>query len=199
MDINNMSRRERKKMETRACILTAARHLFEEKSFEAISIEEITEKADVSKATFFNYFSSKENLLSGIAEDEIDDIIILADEELKGIESPIDKIRIIMRRMLKDAIPYLYLTGRVVFSSIINTNGLPSPFFKINCILEELVKEGQQKGEIACKFLSSDITTIILGGYLGILFKWFELGCKPGTVDELEPIIDILLRGIKQE
>lgn len=197
MDINNISRRERKKMETRADILTAARHLFEEKNFETVSIEEITEKADVSKATFFNYFSSKENLLSGIAVDEIDDIIILADEELKTIDSPIEKIRTIMRRMLKDAIPYLHLTGRVVFSSIINTDGQPSPFCKINCILEDMVKEGQQKGEISNSFIPSDIAAIILGGYLGILFKWFELGCKPGTVDELEPIIDILLCGIK--
>lgn len=198
MDIN-MSRRERKKMETKADILKAARHLFQEKGFETTAIEEITERADVSKATFFNYFSSKENLLAGIAEDEVDDIIILVEEELKWIDSAGEKIRIIMRRMLEDAIPYLYLTGRVVFSSIINTGGRPSPFYKINCILEDIAAEGQQKGEITKRFSPSDIATMILGGYLGILFKWFELGCKPGTVDELQPIIDILLHGIKGE
>jgi AcrR family transcriptional regulator len=195
--MDSMSRRERKKIETKAGILAAARHLFQEKGFEATSIEEITERADVSKATFFNYFASKESLISGIAEDEVDDILILADEELGCIDSPIEKIRAIMRRMLEDAVPYLYLAGRVVFSSVINTDGEPSPFYKINCLLEDLVRDGQNRHEITERFSAPDIATIIMGGYLGVLFKWFELGCKPGSADELEPIIDILLKGME--
>lgn len=194
MEANNISRRERKKLETKANILGAARHLFEEKGFENTSIEEITEKADVAKGTFFNYFASKDSLMAGIAEEEVEDILFYA-EELADIKSPTEKIRLLMKRLLEDAIPYLHLTGRVMFSSIINTSEYPSPFYKINILLENLVKEGQQEGELTSAFSAEAIAASILGSYYGVIFKWFELGTA-GTASELECLLDILFQGI---
>ena len=197
MEPNGVSRRERKKLETRDGILRAARHLFEEKGFENASIEDITERADVSKGTFFNHFTNKEGLLAGIAEEEVEDILSYAEEELKDISGSIKKINLVMRQLLEDAIPYLHLTGRVVFSSIINTSECPSPFFKINLLLGGLVEEGQKSGEITDRFASGDIVTSILGSYFGVIFKWYELGCKPGTYSELERILNMIFQGIK--
>ena len=196
MDINDMSRRERKKQETKTNILGAARHLFEEKGFENTSIEEITEKADVAKGTFFNYFTSKDSLMTGISEEEVEDILFYVDEELRDIEGPVKKIRLVLERLLEDAIPYLHLTGRIMFSSIINTSECPSPFFKINKLLENLVKEGQLNGELTDEFSSEDIATSILGSYYGVIFKWFELGAVSGTVAELECNLNVLFKGI---
>ncbi len=51
--MENLSRRERKKIETKANILRVARHLFEEKGYENVFIEDITEISDISKGTFF--------------------------------------------------------------------------------------------------------------------------------------------------
>ncbi len=56
-------RRERKKEETRRRITHAALALFHEKGFEATTVDEITERADVAKGTFFNYFPKKESVL----------------------------------------------------------------------------------------------------------------------------------------
>lgn len=197
MEANSMSRRERKKQETKANILRAARHLFEEKGFDNTSIEEITESADVAKGTFFNYFTSKESLMTGISEEEVEDILFYAEEELEGIESPVKKIRLVLERLLQDAIPYLHLTGRIMFSSIINTSEYPSPFFRINKLLELLAAEAQEKGELTVEFPAEDIATAILGSYYGVILKWFELGEMSGKVEELERSLDILFRGIK--
>jgi AcrR family transcriptional regulator len=57
------SRRERSKRERRKRIKEAALALFMEKGFEASLVEEITERADVAKGTFFNYFPSKRAVL----------------------------------------------------------------------------------------------------------------------------------------
>ncbi|RXT28168.1 TetR family transcriptional regulator [Rhizobium leguminosarum] len=56
-------RRERKRRQTRERIEQAAMSLFLQRGFEATTIEDITEAADVSKRSFFDYFPSKEEVV----------------------------------------------------------------------------------------------------------------------------------------
>ncbi len=58
-----MGLRERKKLRTRLLIAETARRLFAERSFEAVSVAEIAREAEVSQATVFNYFPTKEDLV----------------------------------------------------------------------------------------------------------------------------------------
>jgi AcrR family transcriptional regulator len=58
-----VGRRERKKAATRAAILDAATTLFLERGFDAVSVREIADKADVSPKTVFTHFPHKEALV----------------------------------------------------------------------------------------------------------------------------------------
>ena len=58
-----VGRRERKKAATRAAILDAATALFLERGFDAVSVREIADKADVSPKTVFTHFPHKEALV----------------------------------------------------------------------------------------------------------------------------------------
>jgi AcrR family transcriptional regulator len=55
-------RRERKKAETRRSISDVATRLFIERGFDAVTLAEVAEAADVSVKTIFNHFGSKEEL-----------------------------------------------------------------------------------------------------------------------------------------
>jgi AcrR family transcriptional regulator len=64
--------RERKKEQTRQRIAAVALQLFAERGFEAVTVNEIAEAAEVAKATLFAYFPSKEALvLGGVAGDDL--------------------------------------------------------------------------------------------------------------------------------
>jgi AcrR family transcriptional regulator len=52
--------RERKKLRTRRALADAALRLFTEKGFNATTLEEVAEEAEVSKSTFFRFFPAKE-------------------------------------------------------------------------------------------------------------------------------------------
>ena len=55
--------RERKKQQTRQLLADTARRLFADRGFENVSVAEIARAADVSEATVFNYFPTKEDLV----------------------------------------------------------------------------------------------------------------------------------------
>ncbi|MFD8590565.1 TetR family transcriptional regulator [Streptomyces sp. NPDC059637] len=57
--------RERKKIKTRRAIRRAARLLFEQQGYEATTVEQIAEAAEISPSTFFRYFPAKEDVLLG--------------------------------------------------------------------------------------------------------------------------------------
>jgi AcrR family transcriptional regulator len=64
--------RERKKHATRLAIHEAGLRLFAERGFTATTIDAIAEAADVSRATVFSYFPSKEEIVFGDAAAAID-------------------------------------------------------------------------------------------------------------------------------
>jgi AcrR family transcriptional regulator len=55
--------RERKKQRTRAGIADAALELFTGRGFDAVTVAEVARAAEVSEATVFNYFRTKEDLV----------------------------------------------------------------------------------------------------------------------------------------
>src|SRR5436305_1426119 len=85
IEVQADGRRERRKEEMRSQIFQAAMRLFERKGVFDTTVEEITESADVAKGTFFNYFPSKEALLTKLAERQVG-VIKKAAESAKTAE-----------------------------------------------------------------------------------------------------------------
>lgn len=59
-------RRERRKRETRERLLEAAMTLFSEQGIYLTRLEDITERADLGKGAFYNYFDSKDALVAAL-------------------------------------------------------------------------------------------------------------------------------------
>ena len=57
-----------KRQATRQLLLDAARDLVLERGHDRVSIEEITDRARVSKGTFYNYFDTKQDVFTSVAQ-----------------------------------------------------------------------------------------------------------------------------------
>nr|WP_167382956.1 TetR family transcriptional regulator [Streptomyces mangrovisoli] len=87
--------RERKKIKTREAIRTATYGLIGEQGYDATTIEQIAERAEVSPSTVFRYFPTKEDI---VLTDEYDPLIM---EELRSrpADEPWpDSLRYVMHR-----------------------------------------------------------------------------------------------------
>ena len=76
--------RERKKQQTRELIAETARRLFGQRGFEAVTVAEIARAADVSQATVFNYFPTKEDLFYSGLEAFEDEMLAAVRERASG-------------------------------------------------------------------------------------------------------------------
>ena len=70
---DKLSLRERKKIQTGREIWMTAVDLFIQRGFDAVSVKEIADAAQVSKMTVFNYFPTKEDLVMGPMAAHVDE------------------------------------------------------------------------------------------------------------------------------
>src|SRR5690242_12342830 len=80
-----MGRRERKKAATRKAISDAATELFVERGFDAVSIREIAEKADVSPTTVLAHFPQKEALVFDEDEQQRAELVAVVTDRPAGV------------------------------------------------------------------------------------------------------------------
>jgi AcrR family transcriptional regulator len=89
-----MGLRERKKIKTHAAIQREALRLFREQGYDATTVEQIAEAAEVSPSTFFRYFPTKEDV---VLYDVLDPVMIATFKAQPADLSPIQALRAAFR------------------------------------------------------------------------------------------------------
>jgi AcrR family transcriptional regulator len=92
--------RERKKAKTRAAIQQHALRLIQEQGYDATTVEQIAEAAEISPSTFFRYFPTKEDV---VLYDDLDPLFIAAFEAQPPSLSPIEALRGALRTVFTGA------------------------------------------------------------------------------------------------
>lgn len=199
------SRRERKKSETRAALLQAARTLFQTKGFDLTSLDEIAEAADVSRGTLFNYFPNKESLLSDIAIEEMQELrrLMLG---LSEIASPMGRIHHAMQLFVcgtvhRSGASFLPVTRRVLLENLVHPASIPAPIAQMGSIVQELIEQAQAQGELDAHLDPEHLAQCIVGAYLVAWAwnRWLNMDAGEAAVSgaEIEPLVNALLTAMK--
>ena len=164
-----LTKRQEQALETKDRIYTAAIDLMDRKGFENITIAEISEKAGVSVGAFYHYFESKNDILA--------EIFHQADEYFSTQ---------VASGLMKESIPdqiveYFDHYARFnVASGVELTQQLFNPKIKffiqegrpMLTILQDMVRRGQEKGEIRADSSPEEIVRLLFVMARGVVFEW---------------------------
>ena len=118
----SLGRATRRALQTRQRLKEASLALFIESGIENTAIEEITERADVGKGTFYRHFTNKEALATALAEDAVGHLlerISEAERECRSLDEAVEGlIRAHSKSFHEHPNEFLLLFQRRVFPQV---------------------------------------------------------------------------------
>ena len=193
-----ISLRKQKKFQARQTILTAAAQQFELHGFANTSIAGIMQAAGLGVGTFYNYFSSKEDVLLTLA---------------KVLRTRVEK-SIAAAKKINQSSPELLELCCVCTSRLIDANRFILPLFisageysdkpeqipqslspGFRELFEEIILRGQERGEFRSDVPANIISEMVHSIYQTTAFSKLEISFQ----ENIRLKVKILLDGIKSE
>lgn len=109
--MEQQGRRERKKAEVRARISDVATAMFFERGFDAVSVSEVAEAADVARPTVFAHFARKEDLLFD-RYPEAEALVVAAINDRPDGTSAVQALSDLLVRLAGEGHPLSTIRGR---------------------------------------------------------------------------------------
>ncbi len=168
-------RRERRRAETREKLYQAAMRLFAERGFFQTTTEAITEAADLGQGTFFNYFPTKEHVLTVLSEKQIEKVLAARQEAAAEKSSIKEVVHQLMHTVAREpgqspALTRGLLTAFVSHEAVREL--LSETMARGREIAAEIIEFGQKRGEIRRDRQAMDLAMAFQRGVLGTLLLW---------------------------
>jgi AcrR family transcriptional regulator len=157
-----------------------ALELFKAYGVEQISMDEVAEKAGVSKVTIYKYFQSKEELFRQVINLYIDEILAETEELLAGKGDIVEKLKILMRAQANAP----QLADGEVLSALLDSDDPTQPGLKsrIRDLMYQIYAEGRREGHIV-----EGISFEVLSLYTDIFTAGFQAKSKDLAADLADP------------
>ncbi|HEY6348779.1 MAG TPA: TetR family transcriptional regulator [Candidatus Angelobacter sp.] len=168
-------RRERRRAETREKLFRVAMKLFAERGFFETTTEDITNAADVGQGTFFNYFPTKQHVLTVLSEKQMERITHARQEAEAGRIPIHDVLHELMHRIAQEPGKSQALT-RSLMSAFLSNDEVRQ-FVRDSMgrgreNLSEMIKLGQKRGEIRRDRKPADLAMAFQRNAIGTLLLW---------------------------
>ncbi|MDN3352580.1 TetR family transcriptional regulator [Actinomadura sp. DC4] len=186
--------RERKKLKTRRSIQEHALRLFREQGYEATTVEQIAEAAEVSPSTFFRYYPTKEDT---VLADEYDPFIVASlraqPPELSPAAAAHNMLHEIIGGMLTNERQRMLERSRLMLS----VSALRARQFDHMRETQDLVVEvfaerlGRPPEDLRTRWFAAAVLSV----WQTTLTRWVEDGGQGDLLELLDEGIDFLVAG----
>jgi AcrR family transcriptional regulator len=183
------TQRQQRAEETQSSILESALRLFHERGFDAVTVEEITQDAGVSKGSFYTYFSAKSDII--VAEFwKIDDYYKeYAARNFRRYTTGTDRLLAFTRaqmRYVRDTV------GNTNLKILYANQTLESGTSKIITnrkrqwyrIIREVIELGQERGEFRTDIDAEQLAQLFNRSVRSVFLDWCILDAEFDLVKE---------------
>jgi AcrR family transcriptional regulator len=188
------TRTQKRAKRTRKRLKKAALDVFSEKSVDAATVEEITEKADVGKGTLYQHFEDKEEVVITLVDEAVEHLI----ERIRSYESPPETLEDMLEHLLNAHYDFsvnakeefmLLFQGKLLLKLQSETlDELEEPYLRY---LEEI--ENQVSAYLSPRMDPIKIRRLACA-VAGFVFGFFSFAMIGMTPDEIETSIKPLRR-----
>lgn len=187
----------RRRRETRARLLAAARELFAERGLHDTAISDIATRADVGLGTVYLHFQNKEELLAAIVDDDITELLGRIHEATAGLAGALARHRAGLRIYLQEAFARR-ATSRILFEQVPQAHvALRGARERWVAVVEALVREGVAAGEIQTD--NPELLAQILVAIAGQAALWWSAHDAPGPAAVADTISAFIEHGLARE
>lgn len=195
--MKGMGRRERKAAATRLKLFRCALQLFAERGLQNVTVEDITEAADVGKGTFFNYFKSKDYVLSVMAEIQLGKVR----QALEAAEAGNRSIRFVLHSLFVQVMEEPGRSAelaRALLTAFLSTtirDLLAQNMSDGRRMVGRILKLGQERGEIDPKLKTEQMALQLQQSFIGTMLLWSLRG-EPKLQTAIEASFQHFWRGV---
>lgn len=165
------SLRERKKARTRAAIQHEALRLFREHGYDATTVEQVAQAAEVAHTTVFRYFPTKEDL---VISDVYDPLFFEALRTQPADLGPVQALRGALRTTLSGLSPEDFASGRERAILVLSVPALRGAMFgnfvmtmqTVSALIAERTSRDPEEPAVRT------LTAAVFGIFLDMMLRW---------------------------
>lgn len=202
-ETTTLPRKERERLARREEIQKAARKVFAEKGFEAATLEEIAERAELAKGTIYGYFENKETLFFSLIEEVMEGQAQILREVQETEKTAPEKLCEVIRRYVN------YLIERQdLFRILMGQSGgmtgnirdeIRQKYFQAHRHqldpLVAILQEGVQKGELK-NIQPNAMAYVVVGLIHGAMIPLVITQEERDERKIIQTITEVLLHGV---
>ncbi|MFE1292095.1 TetR/AcrR family transcriptional regulator [Streptomyces sp. NPDC058751] len=190
--------RERKKIKTREAIRDATYALIREQGYDATTIDQIAERAEVSPSTVFRYFPTKEDI---VLTDEWDPVLL---EELRSrpADEPwVDSIRYMLREAVRTGVEEDSDVARLRTHLMVQVPAVRSRMMESMSVTGRMIctaiaeRTGRDPDSLEVRVYAMSL----VGGLMETSLYWAENGHRDDFANLVDRALTVLAHGLPLE
>lgn len=187
--------RERKKIKTRTAIRDATYALIREQGYDATTIEQIAERAEVSPSTVFRYFPTKEDI---VLTDEYDPILLEELRKRPADEPWMQSLRYVMKLAVTAATREDPEAIRLRSHLLVQVPAVRSRMLESMSVTGRMLAQAvaERTGRPRDSFEARVFTMSLIGGLAEISLYWAERDFEDDLDALLDRALDVIEHGL---
>jgi AcrR family transcriptional regulator len=188
--------RDRKRLRTQASLYECAVELIAAKGYENVSVDEICQRAEVGRATFFRYFGTKAGLMIEFERRIAADIADRISAPDMSLEDKLDAVGRGIAGAWSGAHPNLRALGLDYLSSTA-VRDMELIAAGITQITRAIFQSGLDSGELRTSATADFLASLYVTGMRMGVYHAFESGSRSIRADSTQVVRQIFLDGIR--